>query len=144
MLPRLPRTLWLTPLVVVACKQPPDLSEPLDEFASLNNEARTAMCMCPGDLGYGGQSECNEALGEVEADDIECMTSKFEGYEEDGEAYLACVNPVYADYVDCLEANAACEDGAIGDCDLARSGALEACPQLPATVHPGFWACTEG
>ena len=136
------RALWLTPLlVIVACKQPPDLSAEIEEFASLINRSRTAICMCPQDYGYPSLMECSDALGRVSVDDEECMRERLVGYEEEGEVYLECVLDAYMEYVGCLESNVNCEEGAIDACDAAHAERLDACPQLPSGVHQSFGAC---
>ena len=140
-----PRHAWVLLAVSltasIACAKPPDLSADLDEFASQVNSARARACDCPELLGYSSRIECDDALGRLGDEDIQCMEDVLEGHEDVGQELLPCASAAYESYAACLQANTSCEEMVLNDCDKARTDAVDACPELPTGVHQSFWAC---
>ena len=126
----------------LSCQSPVDLSDEIDEYASLLNEATAEACDCPQVLGYSGIGECTDALGEVTPEDQDCAATALEGSEDEGKAYLDCANAALRDYADCLADNTSCDDTWYDDCSKDRTDALAACPALPSDVDAAFSACT--
>ena len=139
-----PRHAWVllgSLTATIGCARPPDLSAELEEFTVQVNSARARACSCPELLGYSSGIECDDALGELGDEDIQCMTDVLEGHEDVGQDHIVCATAAYESYAACLEANTSCEEMVLNDCDKARTDAVDACPELPAGVHQSFWAC---
>ena len=123
------------------CSEPPDLSPDIETYASRINASRSALCLCPQDVGYPGVLECQDGLGRVDVAGEQCIADALEGSEDAGKEYLDCANAAYADYVACLEVNETCEDGWIDGCNADHTSALSSCTPLAQGFDPAFATC---
>ncbi|PRQ02041.1 hypothetical protein [Enhygromyxa salina] len=129
--------------LVLSCQQAPDLTDELNEYERVVNEANSEACRCPMELGYDSMVECGDALGTVTNEDVQCLAGVLDGNEEIGRDYLDCASSAYRFHVQCLGLNPSCEEGENTDCTADLAAALAACPQLPADIRPSFFACIE-
>jgi hypothetical protein len=140
---RLPRPWSFGPLLLLACAQPPDISDDIETYASLLTDARFQSCNCPQLLGFADSIQCDEALGQVGTGERQCFATVLKGHEEAAREYLTCANAAYQVYVDCLETNVDCEQGIYDDCTADHEDALASCPLMPVDTQSAFEACAD-
>ncbi|PRP98528.1 hypothetical protein [Enhygromyxa salina] len=128
---------------LLSCQAPPDLTADLNEYQTAINDANGAACDCPMDLGYDSIVECDEAVGTVTNDDVQCLADVLDGNEDAGKDYLDCANSAYRFYVQCLQSNPNCQDGWYDDCASDLTAQVAGCPQLSSDLRPMFMACVE-
>ena len=140
---RLSRLWSFGPLLLLACAQPPDISDDIEEYANLLSDANHRACDCPQVLGYSSKVECDEALGLIGTGERQCFATVLEGHEEAARDYLACANAAYQVYVDCLETNLDCDSGFYDQCTADHEAALSSCPLMPVDTQSAFEACAD-
>jgi hypothetical protein len=120
-----------------------DLTDDLNEYAGLANEAEIRPCDCYQELGFQSLAECTDPLDSLSQADLECLDAALQGHERDGQEYLDCKNAALGDYVQCVAANVDCEPGVNDGCLSVYTVAAAGCTQLPSDVQAAFTACTD-
>lgn len=65
------------------------------------------------------------------------------GHEDPGKEYLDCANVALQFYLQCLDANVDCEDGAYESCTSDYMVVVGECPALPAGAQSMFDGCIQ-
>ncbi|PRP92419.1 hypothetical protein ENSA5_49270 [Enhygromyxa salina] len=126
---------------MLSCSAVPDISAELTEYDELITDTRASACRCPEDLGFANRVECDDAYGPVSIAERQCLDDAVAGSEDDAQAHLDCVNMALQSYLQCLDANVECEEGAYDACTGDYMVATAACPSMPAGVQTTFDAC---
>lgn len=142
MSPRRLRALVVGLACLAGC-QSVDLTDDLNTFVGLYNEAQIRPCDCYQDLGFESLEECTDSSrAQLTQGSIECMNAALDGHERDGQEYLVCVSDAYEDYLQCLAANVSCTPGTYDQCMLGLGTSVNQCTQLKdAGVQADFDAC---
>jgi hypothetical protein len=140
MLKRYPRVLMVGLLCSTAC-QAVDLTDDLNEYVGLANDAVVRPCDCYQELGFQSLIDCTEDLDELSQSDLECLDAALQGHERDGQEYLDCKNAALVEYVQCMTTNVDCEPGVNDSCLTVYTVASSRCTQLPSDVQAAFTAC---
>ena len=138
------RLLTLLVLTLAACKDPTSekLADAIDDYDYERDGSRVILCLCPGALGFATESECEQGLGDIGSAEKACIVDAFDGREQLGVDYLACVTPIERSYQDCLNDVFDCAADWYVTCDETKDGEVaSSCPTLPADVATAYAAC---
>ncbi len=141
---RSPWLVALSLLSLVGCKEPADITDEVDAYGVTYDAIVGQYCGCYDSFGFATPDECRAAYGDFDPSVASCIVQAFEGREDVGEDYFACVVPVMEAFDECLLFDECGADGWHLECATERDAALAECPTLAAGLANEFATCLPG